>query len=89
MDVMPKDIEFSYKSTGHEQKPAHIVYADIECYIQPITNEHLPAAVGCYDIWHNQFPLKEVGKYRSWQGENCIYRFLCNLDTMAQQQYNK
>ena len=53
IERMPKDKIFSYRDNGEELSPLRVIYADIECYIDE--NIHKPAAIACYEVWHNSF----------------------------------
>ena len=53
IETMPKKKEFRHTSFGHELSPLRVIYADAECYIEPETKAHLPAAIGYYEVWHS------------------------------------
>ena len=87
MERMPKDKIFSYRENGSELSPLRVIYADIECYIDD--NIHKPAAISCYEVWHNHFQSKN-NKMHVWQGEDCIHKFLQFLESASkfQQKYD-
>lgn len=62
-----------------------MVYADAECYIEKDTDVHVPAAVGMYDAWHADSGCRS--DYKSWCGEDCVTRFLSELERMAKDQF--
>ena len=76
MEKMPDDILFKFHEKGEELSPTCVIYADIECYIEPKTNIHKPAAISCREVW---FTGKE-GKTQLWEGEGCIIQFLKYLE---------
>ena len=77
MERMPTEKEFLYKDNGDELSPLRVIYADIECYID--NNEHKPAAISCYEVWHSHFQNK-MNKMYTWSGEDCIHKFLQFLE---------
>ena len=87
MERMPKDKIFSHRDNGDELSPLRVIYADIECYIDDII--HKPAAISCYEVWHDHFRNRQ-NKMHTWQGEDCISKFLEFLDKAAkfQQSYD-
>ena len=90
IETMPKNKEFSYTTFGHELSPLRVLYADAECYIEPETQAHLPAAVGCYEVWHSHHHnYQKQMKVTTWEGEDCIENFLTKLDLMVRDQYDQ
>lgn len=86
IEEMPKEINFQYSNFGCELSPLRVVYADCECYIEPEEQIHLPAAVGMCEVWHEEHVVNN--KYKSWDGEDCIVKFLSELDRMVLEQHN-
>ena len=90
IESMPKEKNFSYTSYGHELSPIRIVYADAECFIEPDTQSHQPAAIACYDVWHPHLTQqRNASQILSWVGEGCIEKFLKKLDCMVKDQYEQ
>ena len=87
IEMMPKEKEYSFKSFGQELNPLRVVYADAECYIEPETQSHQPAAIACYEVWHPF--LNKTSDVISWQGEQCIESFLNKLDRMVKEQFEE
>ena len=87
IEEMPKSKEFGYTNLGHELSPLRVVYADAECYIDPETQRHMPAAFGMYEAWHEDVAIK--GKYRAWTGENSVTDFLSELEHMVHDQFQQ
>lgn len=86
IEEMPTKIDFKYSNLGYELSPLRVVYADSECYIEPENHKHLPAAVGMYEVWHEEHNRKN--NYKCWDGEECIMKFLNELDKMCLEQHN-
>ena len=82
-ETMPEEKEYRYQENGYGLSPICIIYSDIECYIDPDTNEHRPASIGCLEVWHEHFRNKIQNKYSKWTGEDCVEQFLNYLDKKA------
>ena len=87
IEEMPKERDYMYTNLGDELSPLRVVYADAECYIEPETQTHMPAAFGLYDVWHEQFA--DRCSYKSWDGEGCVEDFLRELEQMAKNQFSQ
>ena len=88
IESMPKQRDFSYTAYGHELSPIRIVYADAECFIEPDTQSHQPAAIACHEVWHPHLTQqRNASQLQSWVGEGCIEKFLFKLDHMVKDQY--
>ena len=88
IESMPKKRNFSYTAFGHELSPLRTVYADAECFIEPETKSHLPAAIGMYEVWHTHHKnIQNKMKVSTWQGEDCVEKFLNKLDNMVREQH--
>ena len=90
IESMPKIKEYSHKSFGHELSPLRVIYADAECYIEPETKAHLPAAIGFYEVMHlhhrnNQNKIK----INTFVGDNCISNFIDKLEVIIKSQFEK
>lgn len=85
IELMPSNCEYKYASLGNELSPLRVVYADAECFIEKETNIHVPAAVGMYDAWHKDSGC--CGNYKAWQGEDCVLKFLTELESMVKEQF--
>ena len=82
MEELPRDLHFEYKELGYELSPVLVMYADIECYIDPHTKAHIPAAIGCREVWHSHF-CQSLNATKLFQGKDCISKFLMYLDKKA------
>ena len=85
IEEMPTERDFGYRELGHELSPLRVVYADAECYIEPDTKTHMPAAFGMYDMWHSMH--SDRCSYKFWVGEACVEEFLSELEQMAKNQF--
>ena len=85
IEEMPKEKEYNYKSFGHELSPIRVIYADAECFIDPETRAHHPAAVACYEVWHPH--INKTSEVLSWVGEGCVEKFLTKLEYMVKDQF--
>ena len=86
IEEMPTQTEYKYTQLGCELSPLRVVYADAECYVEPDENRHMPAAIGMYEVWHENHVSKNA--YESFDGEECVVQFLKKLDEMAVEQFN-
>ena len=68
IESMPKNRDYKHTSFGHELSPLRVIYADAECFIEPETNAHLPAAIGYYEVWHSH--------HRNKQNQNKVKTFV-------------
>ena len=87
IEVMPRVRDYMYSELGHELSPLRVVYADAECFIEPETKTHQPAAFGVYDMWHAEYA--DRCSYRAWDGEGCVEGFLRELELMAKDQFQQ
>ena len=82
---MPKKRDYKYTELGHELSPLRVVYADAECYIEPITQTHMPAAFAMYDVWNMEYA--DRNSYKFWEGEDCVEGFLRELENKVKDQF--
>lgn len=87
IETMPKEQNYQYLASGHELSPLRVVYADIECYIDPETEAHVPYALGMYDSFHPEYNCES--SYKSWCEEECVTKFLSQLESMAKDQFDR
>ena len=85
IEAMPKERDYQYTNLGHELSPLRVIYADIECYIDPQLEAHVPYALGMYDVFHPEYNCQN--SYRSWCEEDCVIKFLNELECLAKDQY--
>ena len=79
IEKAPKETNFSYKNFHHELSHFKVIYADIESYIYD--DIHKPAAIASYEVWHKHLTDRQrATKIESWQGEDCVVRFLSDLE---------
>ena len=90
IEQMPKERELTFTSFGHELMPVKVIYADIECFIEPEQNIHHPAAIACYEVWHPHFSDKQKNsKMHIWRGDICILNFLNKLEKIVREQHQR
>ena len=81
MVSMPEEQTFQYMENGYELSPVCVIYSDIECYIDPNTKVHKPAAICAMEVWHTSLRDRHPIKQRTWVGEDCVVQYLKFLDS--------
>ena len=100
IEEMPKlgDSKLKFKNHSTTLKPPFVLYADIECYIDTKSSQHIPAAISCLLIPNNELQFDSVPKLnnslipsfeiKTFSGDNCIHEFLVYVDTLSDKIYN-
>jgi hypothetical protein len=81
--VMPKEKEYAFGSWGKTLSPGYVIYADIECLLEPgLDNNlqsHKPIAAG-YIVVPNASIQDVEPRYRSFLGRSCITEFMASIE---------
>ena len=87
VESMPAKRDFKYEDCAFELSPLRVVYADAECFIEPESKIHQPAAFGMFVKWHEALAERDV--FKSWDGSGCVEKFLGELDNMVKEQFTE